>query len=40
MSRFNHREIEPKWRDAWTRADIFRALSPAEAEAFTLLAQG
>ncbi len=31
MSRFNHREIEPKWREAWARADIFRALSPAEA---------
>src|SRR5499425_133141 len=31
MSRYNHREIEPKWRERWARADIFRALSPAEA---------
>ena len=31
MSRYNHREIEPKWREQWDRAQIFRALDPAEA---------
>jgi len=30
-SRYNHREAEPKWRARWARADLFRALSPAEA---------
>jgi leucyl-tRNA synthetase len=31
MSRYNHREVEPKWREAWGRADLYRALSPEEA---------
>ncbi len=31
MSRYNHREVEPKWRERWTRAGIDRALSPEEA---------
>ena len=31
MSRYNHREVEPKWRAAWARADLFRALSPEDA---------
>lgn len=30
-SRYNHREAEPKWRARWARADLFRALTPAEA---------
>ncbi len=30
-SRYNPKETEPKWRDAWARADVFRAKSPAEA---------
>ncbi len=33
MSRYNHREVEPKWRKAWADADLFRALSPQEAGA-------
>lgn len=32
MSRYNHREVEPKWREAWAKADLYRALSPAEAK--------
>ncbi len=32
MSRYNHRDVEPKWREAWAKADLFRALSPAEAK--------
>jgi leucyl-tRNA synthetase len=31
MSRYNHREAEPKWREAWTRANTFRAPAPDEA---------
>jgi leucyl-tRNA synthetase len=32
MSRYNHREVEPKWREAWAKADVHRALSPDEAK--------
>jgi leucyl-tRNA synthetase len=32
MSRYNHREVEPKWRARWADAGIDRALSPAEAK--------
>ena len=32
MARYNHRDVEPKWREAWARADVFRALSPEEAK--------
>jgi len=32
MSRYNHREIEPKWRARWADAGIDRALSPADAK--------
>ncbi|MGE3142680.1 MAG: leucine--tRNA ligase [Hyphomonadaceae bacterium] len=32
MSRYNHREVEPKWRARWAEADLFRALPPAEAQ--------
>jgi leucyl-tRNA synthetase len=32
MSRYNHREVESKWREKWARADLYRALSPAEAK--------
>jgi leucyl-tRNA synthetase len=31
MPRYNHREIEPKWRKAWTEAKLARALEPEEA---------
>jgi leucyl-tRNA synthetase len=31
MSRYNPKEVEPKWRAAWEAADVFRALGPAEA---------
>ncbi len=31
MSRYNHREIEPKWRARWAEAGIDLALSPEEA---------
>ncbi|HRO02721.1 MAG TPA: leucine--tRNA ligase, partial [Terricaulis sp.] len=31
MSRYNHREVEPKWRARWAEAGIDRALSPAQA---------
>jgi len=31
MARYNHREVEPKWRAAWEKAGLDRALSPAEA---------
>ena len=30
-SRYNPRETEPKWRDAWDRAGVFRAKSSKEA---------
>ncbi|MGE0597413.1 MAG: leucine--tRNA ligase [Hyphomonadaceae bacterium] len=32
MSRYNHREVEPKWRAAWESADLHRALTPEEAQ--------
>ncbi|MEQ1618847.1 MAG: leucine--tRNA ligase [Terricaulis sp.] len=32
MSRYNHREVEPKWRERWAAAKIDRALSPDEAK--------
>ena len=31
-SRYNHREVEPKWRERWAAAGIDRALSPDEAK--------
>src|SRR5204863_4445640 len=31
MARYNHREVEPKWRKAWADADLHRAHSPEEA---------
>ena len=31
-SRYNHREVEPKWRERWATAGIDRALSPDEAK--------
>ncbi|HVK79943.1 MAG TPA: class I tRNA ligase family protein, partial [Verrucomicrobiae bacterium] len=31
-SRYNHREVEPKWRERWAASAIDRALSPEEAE--------
>jgi leucyl-tRNA synthetase len=31
-SRYNHREVEPKWRERWAAAGIDRALSPDEAQ--------
>ena len=30
-SRYNPQEAEPKWRDAWAKAELFKAKSPAEA---------
>jgi leucyl-tRNA synthetase len=32
MSRYNHREVEQKWRARWAEARIDRALSPEEAQ--------
>jgi leucyl-tRNA synthetase len=32
MSRYNHREAEPKWRKAWAEARLFQALPPEEAK--------
>ncbi|MFZ4120244.1 MAG: leucine--tRNA ligase [Caulobacterales bacterium] len=32
MSRYNHAEVEPKWRQAWAQAGIFKAKSPKEAK--------
>ncbi len=32
MSRYNHREVEPKWRARWAASAIDRALSAEEAE--------
>jgi leucyl-tRNA synthetase len=31
-SRYNHREVEPKWRERWAAAGVDRALSPDEAK--------
>ncbi|MEZ5958491.1 MAG: leucine--tRNA ligase [Hyphomonadaceae bacterium] len=31
-SRYNHREVEPKWRERWAAAGIDRALTPEEAK--------
>ncbi|MCX7358728.1 MAG: leucine--tRNA ligase [Alphaproteobacteria bacterium] len=31
-SRYNHREVEPKWRAKWDAAGVDRALSPDEAK--------
>ncbi len=33
MARYNHREVEPKWRARWDEARLFRALDPDEAKA-------
>ena len=33
MSRYNHSEVEPKWRARWAQANVDRALAPEEAEA-------
>ena len=33
MARYNHREVEPKWRARWDDARLFRALDPKEAKA-------
>ncbi len=30
-TRYNAREVEPKWRDAWKKADVFKTKSPEEA---------
>ena len=30
-SRYNPQEAEPKWREAWQEADLFKAKTPAEA---------
>ena len=30
-SRYNPQEAEPKWREAWDKAELFKAKSPAEA---------
>lgn len=30
-SRYNPQEAEPKWREAWEKADLFKAKTPAEA---------
>ena len=32
MSRYNHREVEPKWRARWADARSDLALSPADSE--------
>ena len=32
MARYNHREVEPKWRQRWDAAGIDRAQSPEEAK--------
>src|SRR5215468_8919747 len=32
MSRYNHREVEPKWRARWAEAGIDRALAPDQAK--------
>ncbi len=32
MSRYNHREVEPKWRERWAASAIDRALAPDEAK--------
>ena len=29
MARYNPKEVEPKWRDAWAEADVFRASNDA-----------
>lgn len=31
VSRYNAREVEPKWQKAWADAEVFEAKSPAEA---------
>ncbi|MBI1252078.1 MAG: leucine--tRNA ligase [Alphaproteobacteria bacterium] len=31
MSRYNHKDIEPKWRARWDAAQLFKAQSPQEA---------
>jgi leucyl-tRNA synthetase len=32
MARYNPKEIEPKWRDAWAQADVFRTPSDASGK--------
>ena len=31
MVRYNPKEAEPRWRDAWLKARSFRTRTPAEA---------
>ena len=37
MVRYNPKEVEPKWRAAWERADVFRAHTGAQAPKYYVL---
>ena len=37
MARFNPKDVEPKWREAWTRADVFKAtIKPDQPKYYVL----
>ena len=41
MARYDHTEIEPKWRDAWDEAQLFRAeVDPARPDLIRTVRNG
>ncbi|MDX5393551.1 MAG: class I tRNA ligase family protein, partial [Caulobacteraceae bacterium] len=37
MARYNPKDVEPKWREAWTKADVFRAtIKPDQPKYYVL----
>ncbi|HEX6859452.1 MAG TPA: leucine--tRNA ligase [Caulobacteraceae bacterium] len=37
MARYNPKDVEPKWRDAWARADVFRAPNASDKPKYYVL---
>ena len=37
MARYNPKDVEPKWRDAWASADVFRAPNASDKPKFYIL---
>src|SRR3989344_8620105 len=37
MARYNPKDVEPKWREAWTKADVFKAeIKPGQPKYYVL----
>ncbi|HEX5775562.1 MAG TPA: hypothetical protein VFX95_02670, partial [Caulobacteraceae bacterium] len=37
MARYNPKDVEPKWRDAWASADVFRAPNASDKPKYYVL---